>query len=109
MSLAKLSTELDVHIVQYLEQPDVSSFSRTSKYYRRICEPVLYEWRSLLSSHHSRIKRLLFTLLVRSDLRRLIKHFRLVHGQTHGVMPKQHPSLSIPLDPCGIDGLYQDL
>jgi hypothetical protein len=102
MSLEKLSTELDIHIVQYPDRTDVSSFSQTSKYYRSICEPILYEAVTFWSDEHNRVKRLLLTLLARSELRRLIKHVDLKYRDGHAKnIPQQQLSILIAADPTG--------
>jgi hypothetical protein len=108
MSFEKLPTELDVHILQYLGSFDLSSFSQTSKYYRRISESVLYHDITLWSSEHDRVTQLLLTLLHRRDLRPLVKHFQLCHGDEHHELSEQHPTLDIFSDPVD-EGLHHSL
>ncbi|KAG9194014.1 hypothetical protein G6011_04049 [Alternaria panax] len=109
MSLQKLSTELDINIINRLDAPDLSSISCISKYYRRISEPLLYREIGIGSDSHDRIKQLLLTFISRKDLRKLIQRFHLLHADDHNRdLPQHHPSIWFPEDRDG-DALYHRL
>jgi hypothetical protein len=58
----------------------MSRMSRVSKYYRKICEPLLYEDVTFWQTDGDRIKFLLMAILTRTELRLLIKRFSLCQG-----------------------------
>jgi hypothetical protein len=70
MLFSALSTELDVKILELLhdDRQALSAMSKTSKYYRTITEPILYRDILFPEVTVSKIKRLLMTLLDRSEL-----------------------------------------
>jgi hypothetical protein len=108
MSLSTLSTELDLNILQYLHSLELSQMTGVSRYYQAISEPLLYKSIRIASFHHDRIKKLLFTLLRRKDLRAAILHFALIYGN---IFPNSNlpvarrasppPSAEIPFRPGG--------
>jgi hypothetical protein len=115
MSLHDLPTELDDHVISYLDSAGVSSISRVDKYYRKLADPHLYENPNFDDDHPRRLKQLLRTLLCRKDLHgHLIKDIRLdLHhdeGDTRQVpaTPHDRQNTAVALDPQG-DVLYQDL
>jgi muconolactone delta-isomerase len=77
MSLTTLPTELDMQIIEHLHGPEdrkaLSSLLRVNKYWRAICEPVLYRNFTLRAPGEAQIKRLLTTLL---DTPGLAKHIK---------------------------------
>jgi hypothetical protein len=77
MNLDALSTELDAQIIEHLhdDRQALSSFSRVSKYYRALCEPILYRDLAFRNPSQAQMKRLLMTLL---DLPSLAKHIKTV-------------------------------
>jgi hypothetical protein len=81
MSLKSLPTELDIKIVEALcptnDRKALSALSRTSKYYRKLVEPMLYRDLTLRAVDNIQIKRLFLTLLVREDLPLHIRSFTL--------------------------------
>jgi hypothetical protein len=74
MSIFALSTELDENILRRLAQPELDSVSRTSKYYRTLAEPLLYEDLVFSEGQESSLACLLVTCLRRKEL---AKHIRL--------------------------------
>jgi hypothetical protein len=77
MSLAKLPTEIDSNIASCLagDAKSLSTFSKTSRYYRTVVEPVLYGPLRFSNTGDIHIKRLLITLLDRGEL---AEHIRTV-------------------------------
>jgi len=77
MSLKSLPTELDTSIVEYLhvskDVQAISSLSKTSNYYRNLAEPFLYQNIDLPNAPGTKAKQLLFTLLDRPQLAKLIR------------------------------------
>jgi hypothetical protein len=69
MPLQALPTELDIRIVEYLATRDASRLSRTSKYYRRVAEPIFYKDVVFTNRQDDLIKRFLIILLDRDDMR----------------------------------------
>jgi hypothetical protein len=109
MPLQALPTELDVMIIDNLNQQDLSYMSQTSKYYRRISEPLLYRGIRFGTGQHHRIKQLLVTLVSREDLRKCTEYYDLVHADDHEqIMPYNYPSLMLSRDPDR-DELYDKL
>lgn len=81
MSLDKLSTELDTTIAKHLDKAALSTFSKTSKYYRSVAEPYLYKDVLLRGYDECTLKRLFFTLLDRKELAQHIRNMTIVdHG-----------------------------
>lgn len=68
MSLKALPTEIDEQILDYLEQTDLSTLLKVSKYHRKIAEPLLYHTITLRDNRSIKIRSLLLTLLSRNDL-----------------------------------------
>jgi hypothetical protein len=81
MSLKSLPTELDIKIIEALcptnARKALSALSRTSKYYRKLVEPMLYRDLTLRAVDNIHIKRLFLTLLVREDSPQHIRSFTL--------------------------------
>jgi hypothetical protein len=79
MSLKSLPTELDIKIIEVLcltnDQKALSALSRTSKYYHKLVEPMLYRDLTFQAVDSIQIKRLFLTLLVREDLPQHIRSF----------------------------------
>jgi hypothetical protein len=75
MSLTALPTELYMQIIGYLHDPEdpqaTSSLLRVNKYWRAVCEPVLYRNLTFRAPSSAQIKWLLITLL---DIPNLAKH-----------------------------------
>ena len=64
----KLSTELDTKIATFLDTRSLSAFSKVSKYYRSVAEPILYKDIVLKEYDEYTLKRLFLTLLARKEL-----------------------------------------
>jgi hypothetical protein len=81
MSLKSLPTELDIKIIEALcptnARKALSALSRTSKYYRKLVEPMLYRDLTFQVVDNIQIKRLFLTLLVREDLPQHIRSLTL--------------------------------
>lgn len=81
MSLKSLPTELDIKIIEDLcptnDRKALSALFRTSKYYRKLVETMLYRDLTLLAVDDIQIKRLFLTLLVRENLPQHIRSFTL--------------------------------
>jgi hypothetical protein len=81
MYLESLPTELDIKITEALcptiDRQALGALSRTSKYYRKLVEPMLYRGLTLRAVDSIQIKRLFLTLLVREDLSQHIRSFTL--------------------------------
>jgi hypothetical protein len=77
MRLADFPTELDTQIIEHLhdDRQALSSFSRVNKYYRTLCEPILYRDLTFRNLSEAQVKRLLMTLL---DMLSLAKHIKTV-------------------------------
>jgi hypothetical protein len=114
MSLDDLPTELDDHIIGYLDMADTNSISRVDKYYRKLSEPHLYEHLNARKNNPRRLRLLLRTLLCHKDLRPLIKGLVLNLSRDESVTlqlltpPNDRQITSAVLDPQG-DAFYQDL
>jgi hypothetical protein len=81
MPLKSLPTELDIKIIEALcptnDRKALSALSRTSKYYRKLVEPMLYRDLTFRAVDDIQIKRLFLTFLVREDLPQHIRSFNL--------------------------------
>jgi hypothetical protein len=77
MSLAALSTELDTNIVDFCDHESLHALSQTSKYWRTLSEPHLYNNLCFAIDQLMQMKQLLLTLLKRPDLVKHIKSFRI--------------------------------
>ncbi|CAA9965435.1 hypothetical protein PTMSG1_08794 [Pyrenophora teres f. maculata] len=75
MSLARLSTELDAHIVEYCDFESQLALCSVSKYWRGLAEPDLYRNLRFKVDEYEQTELLLLTLLKRQDLARYIKSF----------------------------------
>lgn len=79
MSFGALPTELDVAMIRYLKCSDISRLSRSSKYYREVAEPLLYESIHFWTDEPIKLKKLFLTLVFRKPLRGKIHHFGIHH------------------------------
>jgi hypothetical protein len=86
MALEALPTELQLQILGYLnggplysEGAPLSRVMRTSKYFHKLAEPILYDDINLATCDDDRIKQLLITLTLHKDIRRAVHHFRLYY------------------------------
>lgn len=77
MSFEGLPTELDSHVLSFLEIPELSAMSMVSKTYRRVAEPYLY--RQLICSTESplSVRWLLITMIQRPELAAYIRSITL--------------------------------
>lgn len=88
MSLAKLSTELDNSILRLCDYDALRALCATSKYYRNLAEPYLYEKIDFTVDDAEGMRLLVLTLLKRPDLG---KHIKSVV-----VCPLPNPGRAIP-------------
>jgi hypothetical protein len=109
MSLHDLPTELDDHIIGYLDMADTNSISRVNKYYRKLSEPHLYEHLNVRKNDPHRLRLLLRTLRCRK-IKGLV--LNLSHNESvtlQLLMPPDDCQITgAVLDPQG-DAIYQDL
>ncbi|KAF2818685.1 hypothetical protein CC86DRAFT_433211 [Ophiobolus disseminans] len=107
MPLHKLSTELDVIVVGYLDPSAIEPMTHVSKYYRELAEPRLYRHVCFAATQGRRITQFLLTLLERPDLRPQVESIELYSHSND-----QPPPMSIlqthPGDPSGVS-LYHRL
>lgn len=75
MSMGSLSTEIDENVIKRLPQSALSSISKTSKYYRTLSEPSLYESIVLGETETTAVACFFRTLLDRKYLAKYIKAF----------------------------------
>lgn len=77
MSFDALPTELDNHILLYLDHDGLNAMSQTSKTYRTITEPFLYRNLELKAGNHVSIRWLVITLLCRPEVAAYIKRIEI--------------------------------
>jgi len=77
----RFSTELDEKIVQHLVGREASALSMTSKYYRSLAEPHLYQHLTFsMTKQYISLMLLFETLFGRQDLAKHIRSFTLTGG-----------------------------
>lgn len=84
MSLAKLPTEADATIIDFLDHGALHAVCLTSKYYRDLAEPRLYGDVRFTVKDALKVKMLLFTLLKRPELAKYIKRIMISPELTEG-------------------------
>ena len=101
ISLSRLPTELDEHILEHCDQLSLSRISRTSTYYRRITEPFLYRDIKLNMLNPTAVESLCLNLVNRKPRAQhvqslsLFKRSRVIlpitsRGNLH-LLPRPHP------------------
>lgn len=88
MSISGIPTELDKHILSYLQHDSLNAISKVSKYYRGIAEPYLYRNLKFDGQKDSRIRWLVLTLVARPDVAKNVKTLKVSYQHEDGVLVK---------------------
>jgi hypothetical protein len=91
MSLNRLPTELDSKIAGYLviHKRSLSSFSKVSKYYQSVTEPLLYQKLKFRGDDWEALILLMLTLVRRERLALHIKSLKIDHGYQRDHAPRE--------------------
>lgn len=97
-SLQDLPTELDAHIIGYVDHSDIERMTCVSKYYRKVAELLLYHAVYLGVDNDDLIKLLMLTLLGRPDLRPLMQSIEIDYSPQSRLhpLPKLDTAIYLP-------------
>lgn len=77
MSLQQLSTELDTFICERCDTSTLLSLCATSRYWRKLAEPIIYEDVCFTVDEARKVKTLLVTLIKRPELAKYVRKIRI--------------------------------